>query len=523
MAIKRITVSKSDEATLIVEKMFDADAKEVVLTVPRFSKLAESSTNFRLLRREADALGKQIIVESVDDAVIELAKASGIECRNPFFADSARHLSDITPGAKPRRVEPKGKHSSHGKESEHSAKPERRGEERIFSSPQSASRRPIRFRFGGRTLFAAAGGILAILFIFGIVVNVLPRASITVVAAKTEWVYGDAVVVDTGVGAILPADRKIPGERFLDQKNFDLSFPASGKGKVERYAKGRIIIWNTHGSAPQPLVERTRFLTPNGKIFRLVSRVVVPGANVTQGKIIPSSIEAEVVADKPGEAYNLPPVARFSIPGFSGTAKAQTFYAESKAPIQGGFVGESAYPTVDDVKRAKETALNSLEESMHLVLAAQLDKDFRLVPGAVAFNVLAQKVNEATDAEGKFSVFTEAEISAMVFRESDLLKLMSELLTLQAGAGFEVRDYELTYGTPKFEGKRLILPVNYRSVLAKRVSPDDLRQRIAGKSETDLRATIFSLAGIESATISLWPFWVSKVPEDLEKIAITIK
>ncbi len=78
---------------------------------------------------------------------------------------------------------------------------------------------------------------------------------------------------------------------------------------------------------------RTRFLALDGKIFRLTKGITVPGAKIVEGKIIPSSIEAAVIADQPGEAYNIGPVSRFSIPGLKGTPKYEAFYAESKADI----------------------------------------------------------------------------------------------------------------------------------------------------------------------------------------------
>ena len=43
-----------------------------------------------------------------------------------------------------------------------------------------------------------------------------------------------------------------------------------------------------------------------------------------------------------------------------------------------------------------------------------------------------------------------------------------------------------------------------------------------GKSDVDLRKAIFSLPGLDTANVSLWPFWVKKVPEKLNRINIVI-
>ena len=521
MEAKKITVAKSDEATTIAEKIIDAPAKEIILSVPRFSKLAESGANFRLLKREAEALKKEIVVESVDDAVLDLARGNGLTARNPFFADSSRHFSDIVKG-KPRREDEANVEKRHVQKEDSgvSASHHRIHEAAPYGD---GGRRRWGRRFVSR---AAIFGIVvvmlaAVISIVGFIV--LPRADITVVAAKTEWLHSDSVGVDTEATAVDVVRRVIPGQIFKDTKNIQLLFPASGQGKIERKAKGTITIFNAHGTAPQPLVQNTRFQAPDGKIFRLVAKVTVPGARLEGGNIVPSSIKAEVIADVPGEAYNIAPVAKFTIPGFTGTPKAATFYASSAEPMQGGFKGDTAYPTKEDIVKAKDAAQTALRDSINILVRSQLDPDFKLLEGATQFKLITQKVNETIDADGKFSVFTEAELALTVFREKDVRDLIGGILVEEAGNDFEVRSDELQYGTPTFTTRgALTLPISYRGVLAKRISSEELRARVAGKSEADLRATIFSLSGLESAKISLWPFWVRKVPQNPEKIRVVV-
>lgn len=521
MEAKKITVAKSEEATAVAEKIIDAPAKEIILSVPRFSKLAESAANFRLLKREAEALKKEIVVESVDDAVLDLARSNGLIARNPFFADSSRHFSDIVRG-KPGR-EKKADAEKHEVQKEIPETPVAHHRIHEAAPYGDGGRRRWGRRFISRGAFFGVAVVILIAIVSFVSFVVLPRADITVVAAKTEWLHSDSVAVDTNATAVDVARRVIPGQIFTDTKNIQLFFPASGKGKIERKAKGTITIFNAHSTAPQPLVQNTRFQAPDGKIFRLVAKVVVPGAHLTDGALVPASIDAEVVADATGDAYNIGPVSKFTIPGFAGTPKAATFYASSAEAMQGGFKGDTAYPTKEDIVKAKDAARTALEDSMNVLVRSQLNQDFKLLEGATQFKLLTQNVNETTDADGKFSVFTEAELTLTVFREKDTRDLVGGILVKEAGADFEVRSDELQYGTPTFTSHgALTLPISYRAVLAKRINSEDLRTRVAGKSETDLRATIFSLSGLESAKISLWPFWVRKVPRNPDKIRVVV-
>ncbi|MEK7554557.1 MAG: hypothetical protein AAB518_01040 [Patescibacteria group bacterium] len=522
---KKIAIGKSDEATVVAEKIIDAPGEAVILAIPRFSRLAESGANFRLLRREAEAVGKKLIIESIDEATAELAKANGIECRNPFFNEPMKRFSDIVTG-KSETHHAKVRETpllTHTREAHRDIPEPRDHFSRQDSVETRGKGRRSRLMIPNRPLIYL-GIALALIAISGIIgFTVLPRADIQIVAAKTEWSFAAPVVVDSSIATVDAALRKIPGQMFKDKKNLDLSFPASGKGKVNRKATGVITIWNAHGTAPQSLVENTRFATPDGKIFRLTKRIVVPGATIQNGKIVPVSFDAEVAADKPGETGNIGPVSRFTIPGFAGTPKANTFYAESKTAMTGGFIGETAYPTASDISKAKTAAAEALEDSMRLVVLAGLDPSFKVVPGATSFKVTSQRVQEATDADGKFSVFTEGEMAVMAFREADVLDVLASLLEAQGASDFEVRSYELKYGTPVFSTNGgLSLPLDYRSALARKIDPDDLKGRIAGKSEADLRSIIFSVPGVESAKVALWPFWVRWIPNNADRISIAV-
>ena len=521
----KITVNKSDEPTLVAEKIIDAEAKELLLLIPRFSKLSEAVANFRLLKREADALGKKLVVETVDDKVMELCKIIGIECVNAFFGDGRKQISDIVTAA-PRRDEVT-KFKAGAIEAEvqltKSTRSLKESAKRAVEPESSKKSREIR-RFAPKLkpLLLTLGLLIILVGGSYLGISVLPKAEIKIVAARTSWSYNDAILVDRNLTVFNAEAAKVPGQIFSERKNLTLSFPASGRKRVERKAAGKIIVYNAHSSASQTLVATTRFETPEGKIFRIIEPLTVPGAQVVDGKIRASSVEAKVLADKAGEDYNIGPVARFTIPGFKGTPKFNTFYGESREPIGGGFIGEAPYPTDDDIKNAKTKLIDTLEESIRTLTFTQLPKEFKLLEGADQFKILKQTVDAVTDAEGKFSVFAEGELILTVFREPDLFSLMEARFKAETSPDFEVKDYTLNYGPVRISGRDLSFAVNYEAVLAKKIDAEDLKQKIAGKPENELRALIFSVPGIERAQIRLWPFFVRSVPKNPERIHVAI-
>ena len=206
--------------------------------------------------------------------------------------------------------------------------------------------------FSGRTwlilavIVIVAGGI-----VYGLT-TIWNHADITITFKQTPWSYQGNFIADKSVAAIGVASNTIPAQIFTSNKNITETFPASSFHDVSVKAQGTITIYNAYNSSPQELVATTRFVTPDGKIFRLANTVTVPGAQVVNGQITPSSITASIVADQPGPNYNIGPVAHLTVPGFQkDTARYNGFYGTITSSTSGGYIGKQATPTAGDIRR----------------------------------------------------------------------------------------------------------------------------------------------------------------------------
>lgn len=542
--MRKITVNKSDEAAVVVEKIIETDAKQVVLSIPRFSHLAGSLSNFHLLKREAEALGKELFIESVDDRVIELAGLSKLKSVNPFFSKNKRNFSDIVAPTVSKRKRKLLVEKNFWNEDEDQEKSEQYfwdkqsgflESESLETEKQSKLMKlrkflpPLkmpRFRVSSLPRFPWKISLFLILVIAGIWIlfKELPRATITINAKTADWSYNDSILTDRTA----KADSKnltIPNQAFSQKKNLELKFSATGKKQVERKAGGKILVYNSYSSDPQPLVANTRFISPEGKLFRLTKNIVVPGAKISEGKIIPSNIETEVIADAAGTDYNISPVKLFTIPGFKGTPKYQAFYGESKEAMAGGFIGEVGYPTANDISAAKTNIAKALEDGLKVAVYSQIPAEFKILPDAAHFKITNQTIKEEVDENNNFSIFSEAKINIIGFRESDLLGVLIKRAEEERGSEYEVISKKLGYGISRadFESGKMSFLVNFKANMRYKIDLELLRNRISGRSELDLRAIIFSLPGINSASISLWPFWVNKVPVDTERVKIKVE
>ncbi len=494
---KKITVQKIDTAKDIVTQFIEDDTEEITLIIPKFSQLAQSESSFKLISKAAAATGKKLTIESVDDQVIQLAKAVNLEASNPFFAGENN---------KPKSWQ------------EIEKELELDGEIEEFKP--TLAQAPVLVRGKGR---GGIGRYLLWLVILAVIAvplywlafNVLPRAEIKIVTKKTDWTFNDL--------AEIKKDGEIPSAVVVETKNAQLTFPATGKKVVSQKASGKITVFNAYSSDPQQLVATTRFVTKEGKIYRLVKSITIPGAKVEDNKITPSSIAAEVLADRPGPDYNIAGGEKLTIPGFKGTKKYAGFYGES-SEIGGGKIGEVAYPNDDDIKAAKEKIAKVLEDSLNVELPSRLPPDFKLVEGAKEFSLVKATVNPETNAAGEFAVIAEGQVRVVGFRERDLIAYLSAKMRGKLGDDYAFKEKHLNYDIAKvnFDKEEMSLPVDFAAVAHIPVDAANLKKTIVGKSEKDLKKFIFQVPGLKSAEVALWPFYVKNVPLKADLVSILI-
>jgi len=542
--IKKIVIQKADEPAAVAEKLMDTEAEEIILSIPKFSKFGESISNFKLIKRQAELLGRTVRVESVDEDVVAMAKKSGLEALNPFFGRAARtqkQFSDIVVKKPVRAAAPPMVPSLPPVPA-----PEPESELEVVEVAEESAdtpAAPVRItgiasmgelpksrRLAGQIFrVRTAVFFLLALIIFGLfpylALAVFPKADIALTMQKEDWTFKNAVVADKSITAIDNASSRIPGQVFMQKTNVTSKYPATGKKNIERKAVGTITIYNAYSSAPQSLIANTRFTTPDGKVFRLVSAVTVPGAKIDSGKVAPSAVTADVIADKAGDSYNIAPVAKLTIPGFSGTPKYEGFYAESKATFTGGFIGEAKVATDADIASAKAKAAENLESSLRTLLAAQMPADFTVLPDAAVFTLLKQTVVPEAGTDGQFAVLSEGQVSLIAFREKDLLEFLRGRVTVEKGKEFEVIGETKEYGVARADAAagRMSFAVTYTAQLRRALDKIGFLSQIIGKSEEELKAVIAGVPGVSAGTATLWPFYVRTVPKDTSKVEVTVQ
>lgn len=306
--------------------------------------------------------------------------------------------------------------------------------------------------------------------------------------------------------------------------------PATESKQVSERAAGTIVIFNNYSSASQRLVTNTRFETPDGLIYRINKPVVVPGLRSEGGETVPGSIEVQVFADEPGDRYNIG-LTDFTIPGFKGGDRYDKFFARSKTPMEGGFVGERLMPDEAAVAAARERLRLQLEGD----LAAAIDTErpghsLYLGSGSTTFESLP-----LSDAEGGVLVTERGTMPALYVDESAFAAKVAAV-ALQDYDGFPVSFIDPSAFTIKIsqaepeevaEGDE-VRPAPLVIMLAGEVGfvwyfdAKTLAEDLAGQRSADMQSIMHEKhPGIENAEAAFLPFCLRcTFPKDGTEIEI---
>ncbi|MDI6734021.1 MAG: hypothetical protein QMD50_00805 [Patescibacteria group bacterium] len=540
---KKIFLDRSDGIEAAVDRLIKASAEKVILNVPRDSVLGSSVNNFQILKRESKTAGKEILVESVDEHILELASLTDIKATNPVFRIRERAVSDILPRSDFKKRQPKIieeinkekitiKTSEVLKKTKKDLKKERAVEKTILPEDVKEVEKPVKKKKTKNIILRWLIIIVIIAsFLFGVhglAFNVLPRADIAIDLEEISANFDETVVINSKVSTPVVSENKsiiLPGELLIARRNLEMSFLAQGREKIETRAAGKLIIYNSYSSEPQILVASTRFESPTSKIFKLDKRIVVPGASIVNGKIVSSKIEATVTAAEAGEDYNVPSSSSWKIPGLKGTPKYDSFYAESLTLMSGGFIGEKASPTKDDLAKGEEATVKSLKDALDAEMLIVLNNRFKLLDNNSHFSVLAKNIEPLKDDPNKFSVFIDGEMKRFIFEEEALKESIFEKLKPAVSYNPAIKEMSLDYGKPQidFDNEIMSLPIKGSIIFWPNFDIEDFRNNLGGVSEEMLKIRISAIPGLDGAKVSLWPFWVNWVPQDLTRVNITVE
>lgn len=554
--IRPLYIDKDEGVGSVITRIKSTGDKNIALVFPAESQIFSNVVEVKFLKDQLKGLKKEVIFITQDKDQEKLAESLGLKVKKDLednlqeeFLESFYQKKDKGRPEKAAEKQPQAKKPGKGPEKERlkvsdivtpqpkkKPKPGPPKKKRTLPAEERPKER-FDFQVGGWLSKLSLGGglrkwvigLLALSFLVFVLCTtfVFPHAKVTVFPAKSTKSAAFTLTVDKDIASVGAEKDLIPAEIFSLEKEKSQQFAATGKKETESKAQGTIKIYNAYSSEPQTLVRTTRFLSKQGKLFRIPETVVVPPAKVDNGEITPTYVEAKVNADEPGADYNIDP-SRFTIPGFKGSPKYDGFYAVSEEAMTGGQVGETSYITEEDKEKAVGKLKESLLQEAKTELQEQIAKDLTIVDEALAAEIESSQTEPKIGEEAqKFTLTLKAQAQAFAFRPQYVEKLVEAKIKAQVPSDHILLEDTLTinYKDPilNFEKGKGTLKVAAKEDLAWEVKEDKLKKILAGKNEVQSRKAVAGFPEIKTLRVKLWPFWLASIPDDESRINIEIK
>lgn len=368
------------------------------------------------------------------------------------------------------------------------------------------------------------GGGILVLLLLGILYFTLGSAKIIIHPQKQTLDFKLPITVDLEAQIVDVTEAKLPGKLLLAESEVSQDFVSSGQRQVANKARGELVVYNNFNSETQIFVATTRFESSAGLIYRTPRPISIPGAKLVNGKLVPGSATVEVIADKPGEEYNIGP-DNFTVPGLRGSPRFEGFYAESREAMRGGKIGLSKVVTEKDFNSAKEqTSAQALTQATSKLEQEQADWEVAASPLNEIISL--KSTAETDDAVEGFTFLVQAGSKNIAFSKKDLLSLIETFISRGDQKLILLQDrLTLDYQEAKIDlaKKQMTMIIVVKGESAAVINEEKIIENMLGMKQDKIKDFLLSIEEVESAKVILSPFWVRSVPKDQKDVSLEIQ
>lgn len=565
MSIPSVYINLEDDVSKIVTRIKHQTAKQLVLVCPKRCFLFNDSINLRLLKKQADILGKEIFILTMDEKGQLYAKEAGFELKFLPKSHAATSFSDIKvskkiiPPAelKPVEVKEPGVLEETVEEIKHIAKkiiPEKNDFFALVANPEKSKNHktshvpkvmvsdsifPLAEFADNKDGNSGKGrwvriltGFVVITLITALVLVfvVLPKATVVAVP-KSEPVTRDMEISFSSAAKDIDVARLVlPAQPVTETLNLSGKFQSQGKRQMGNKASGSVKIYN-FTRQPINLKSSTTVLMVGSKTYTLNEDLsgVKPTAysNAKTKEVDQNSLGAavEILATAGGEDFNLPAGTRMEISNQVFGSKPQFLYAKTETEISGGTTRYLSLISQDDVDKAKDNLLTQAIDEVAKKIAA----NHLVMPDkAYTIEVLQFTTDNAVGTETPgFSASLQVKISGLAYSVDDLNSLINQRIAQTISGNKNLRPKSDTSTVVKlktidFNNQLGVISVHYEGQALFNIDLKNVSAELVGKSLNDVNEILRSKAEIERVDITLAPVWQKNFPLFASKIKIIV-
>lgn len=478
-----------DDLPAIRELLEGAQAKRVLLVVPKGSRIFREPLNLRILCRYANDLALDVALVTRDSRTRQLAKEEGIAV-----------LSSITRGQRGRW---------------------RSGVPRRSSAQRAAVARVDGLRSGrgdigyGDTLIVWAGRILGVLLFAFLLVVVVGMAVLLIPEAKVTVVPYREVVEATLQLTANPEEEK--------PSLSSLTIPARiVETEVEQ--TGEIATVSKRDAPDAPATGTITFINQTadplqvlpGAVVRTSTGTTVRFRTVTTATleaVVGARADAEVEALQPGPVGNVDKatITEVETSGLRGKVR-----VINEQPTRGGGVKQVGVVTRADMDRLKAQLYQQLQQRAYVELQNQLGEQEFLPPESMTTEIMAEVYDQFLDAEADvlhLQMRILATGTAVDRANANLLAY--DVLKERIPATYELQSEEIAFSLDEENvqmlGRSVILDVTASAPLVVNVDRGEVRSTVSGLGADEAVQALTETFALDAPpVVEVMPDWIKR-------------
>jgi len=481
-----IYLEVEDDLPAIRDLLEGAQAKQVLLVVPKKCRTLRSSINLRVLQRYAANLALDVALVTRDSRTRQLAKEEGLAV-----------LSSIQRGRRGRW---------------------RSGTPRRSSAQRAAAARVAGLRDGrgdigyGDVAIVWLGRILGVLLFAVLLLLIVALAALVVPEARVTLVpYHQSVEVSLELRADPEVEKPSLSDSAIPARIVEAQVEQTGeiatvnrKDAPDTPAIG-IVTFINQAASPLEILPGAVVRTSTGTTvrFRTVTTAALPAS-------IGATAEAEIEALEPGPVGN---VAALTINGVETAALRGKVRVINEEPTHGGAVKQVGVVTRADMDRLKAQLLQRLQQQVYLELEGQLGEQEFLPPESMTIEILSEVYDQFLDAEADvLHLQMRILASGTAVDRANANLLAYEALKDKIPVTYELKSEEITFSLGeqvRMDGRSAVLDATASAPLVVDVDRGAVRSAIAGLTpEEAVQVLTDSFALDAPPAIEVQPEWI---------------
>ncbi len=359
-------------------------------------------------------------------------------------------------------------------------------------------------RGGMMWFFSAIALVVLIMTIF----SLIARATVTITLKESEYVLNNNTVF---------YQEPVPGQVGFKTATItdteSIIVPSSNRDNSGSTAQGTVRLFSTGPNVTIPAKTQLVSATTNKKFITMAPVTIKAGSQKN-----PATAEISINAVEPGEQSN---IGRddFILDKFT------TVSARSIDDITGGSSQGKFVLTSEQLETVKQQLADRIKlRDSSVFLSKQIPEDFLLL------NSLTQATNlvfSEQSVEGGVSVIATRTITGTMVRKDDLNQYLKTIIIPESEQSFmtvtDISKILITTQTSLSQPIAETVPVQIIGTVIARAQIDQstLLAIIIDHKKKAAKQVLANTSGIADASITVWPPWLSRIPNRISRITFT--